>query len=532
MSQLNLTNLSRVRSLTILCWLAAIILILCIIIPCTDDPNYSLPAISFISNGHLASPVGQAGFEYTYYVFPTLSFIEAGFYWLMKQLHIPITFYTYRIPIALFFIGLIYLCFRTIRFARSHTTQRQIIFISILGITMFAQTWHNDRPETPALFFLFLHLIFFYKYLKHPTQKLALFSGFLLGTVVALHPEFSPVVVITFLINCYLARNQSKLIPYSTLSVIGGIFPLLAVFYFYHLHSPQSWIVLYNQIHVAAGSAPFHKFLNDLKGTGMQPLPKMVNSTYYIPSVLMVTYSIFRVIKLIYKKNKLSPIEIHAIGFLISAFLIIKMSWGYPYSIAVGMFLVLYSFSILLSTSICDYLNRIASKKPLLTGFTYCVMATAFIDMHILKFVFFPQKYIFPPRMIHKIENILTQNNAKLLIIDGPYVLLFAHDFQKEFRHPQTDQKVFRLLPSSGQQVETSLDRQKGRKYLHHILTTNPNLVVMSVPPYIKFNVKNKKVTLHLFNSKLKFTASLKKVIYDSGQHKIILANNLKLHEI
>ncbi len=94
--------LEKLRTHTMRYWCLAIVILLLIIIPNTDDVSYYLPALSFVANDHLGVPVGQAGYEYVFYNMPTTAFIEAGFYSVMSLLHIPLNFFTYRIPMALF----------------------------------------------------------------------------------------------------------------------------------------------------------------------------------------------------------------------------------------------------------------------------------------------------------------------------------------------------------------------------------------------------------------------------------------------
>lgn len=513
-----------------ICWILSILAILYIIIPNTDDANYGLPAISFIANGHLARPVGPGGYEYAYYVFPTLSFIESGCYWIFNQLHIPLNFYTYRIPIALFFVGLLLLGAKNLKYAASHTTLRQILWLSLVGITLFAQTWNNNRPETPALFFLMLHLTFFYSWITTRKRHLLPLSGLSLGMVVALHPEFLPVVAITFLIDCYILHKHHDLIAV-TLIILAATIPLLAVTYFYVLHAPRSWEVLFNQVNVASHAAPFHKFWSNMAGSGMPLSLRIINLLFFVPTLAITAYSVLRSINLLRIKESLPPLQLHAIGFLISAFLVLKMSWGYPYSIAISMVLCLFAFTCLLDDKSCGWLSKQFTKRPIISLLLACGITTCFADMHIAKFTVLSHRYMFPARMIKRIEPVINNTNTKLLITGGPYLLLFADEFYKEYMHPRVKQKVYWLLPSSGQQVEIPQDRLQAKEYLNPVLTSHSDVLLMSVPPYIKYNNKTKQVSLHLFKSKLSFTAHLKKVIYDVGQHRVILANQLKLHE-
>ncbi len=520
------------RNIIFSCWLITIPILLYIIIPNTDDISYGLPAVSFVANGHMAMPVGPGGFEYVYYNMPTTSFIESGLYWMVvKLIHLPLNFYTYRVPIALFFVGSLLLVFKNIQRIGSYVFTRQILFLIFLSTSLLAQTWINNRPETIVVFFFALHLFLFYKWRENPRRIVAFFCGLSLAMMPVLHPQFVSIGLMILAVNCYLLY-QKRISQGFLLFLLGGILPVLVILFYYWHHMPRSWEVLHNQLMRANQAAPFAKHFH---GAFLHYKSKVVllsNIVFFAPSIVLFFYGCYlSVVKLIRKDFK--DYELHAIATLVASFVVLWMSWGEPYTGGICMFFVIYAFVFLVRDGFCAFVEKITNRYLFLAATIGCIMVAFFAEMHIAKFALFSDRYMFPQRMITRMHAAMREYNAKLLMAGGPYMSLFMGDFYKEFQHPEINQSVYWVLPSGGQFDELAQDRAQAKLYLHSIINDKSNIVFLSVPSYLTYNKKTGDAHLSYHsNSQLHYDAHFKKELYNVGQHVAILADQFKLRDL
>lgn len=520
------------RNILFLSWLCAIPILLFIIIPNTDDISYGLPAVSFVANGHMAMPVGKGGFEYVYYNMPTTSFIESGLYWMMvKLIHLPLNFYTYRIPIALFFVGSLLLVFKNIQRIGSYVVTRQILFLIFLGTSLFAQTWINNRPETIVVFFFTLHLFLFYKWRENPSRTAAFFAGLSLAMMPVLHPQFVLIGLMILVIDCYLLY-QKRISKGFIVFLLGGILPALAILFFYWHHMPRSWEVLHNQLMRAGQAAPFAKLFHGAFLHYKSQAVLLTNIVFFVPSILLFIYGCYiSILKVIHKQLK--DYELHAMATLVGSFVVLWMSWGEPYTGGICMFFVIYAFVFLVKDGFCACIEKFTNRYLVLTAVVGCIMVAFFAEMHIAKFALFSDRYMFPQHMINRMHAAMREHNAKLLMAGGPYMSLFMGDFYREFKHPETNQSVYWVLPSGGQFDELPQDRVQGKLLLKNIIETKPNVILLSVPSYLTYNKKTGDAHLSYHaNSQLRYDAHFKKELYNVGQHVAILADQFKLRDL
>lgn len=525
-----LTGNTLKRKLLLL-WVAVAIISLVILIPNTDDVSYYLPALSYIANGHMAVPVGQAGFEYVFYNLPLTSFIESGFYMVMTWLHIPLNFYTYRIPIAIFFIGTLILACGALSYSHSFQSVRQLLFCSLVGITLFAQCWMLNRPEIVGVFFLMGHLLSLYKWREIPGHSYLLFvSGFCLGILPALHPQFVPVAAFVFLVDVfYLYRD--KHIKKSVLFIAPMMLPVMGVlFYFYH-HAPFSWHVLKSQSAVAAQHSSWFRTIKIMLDnalsltTSMSKLLRLINIIYYLPTLLMSVVLIFVCLKRLWNGNKLSLQQSHAVVLFLSALFILIKSWGSPYTISVCGFYILFAFIVLMNNKVLRIIDGYVLKHKFIVTVIMSFLVVSYIMIHVLKFTLFPSQYIFPQSAIKRVYMTMDKENLDLLILRPQYVPLFTDRIYAEYHVPRSNQKIYWVLPSSGQLVELAKDRQWGRRYLSNVITARKPVLVMTHHP----SINDKKVILSIAHSQLKLSATVDSIVYNVDYNAVLKVSGLTL---
>lgn len=523
-------SLILTRNTLFLVWFVAIVILLHIIVPNTDDKSYGFPALNFVANGHMAQSLGRGGYEYIFYNMPGTAFIESGIYWIMVHiLHIPINFYTYRIPMALLFVGILFLTSSLLNKTQTYIVTRQVLFLTLLGVSLFAETWINNRPETPIAFFVLLHLFLVYRWIDRPTHLTAIACGLSLGALPAFHPQFISLGLLLLAVDLYIFYKK-KLLSKTPLFFAAGLIPSLGVLLYFHQHMPRSWEVLHNQLSFAKQAHPFHKWLHD---TFMHqpPLLLLINLIFYVPLFLMLTYTGVRIIYKLRHKDFL-PIDAHATALYIGIFITFRMGWGEPYTAGICMLLALLSFVFLLDSTTCDWITRLFNTHKLLTTLACCVVAAFYVELHVTKFTLFPGRYMYPSHMIAKLRHAMQTYNATLVASGAVYNPLFVKEYYAQFKAPDASKKIYWILPSDGQMVELPQDRRQGKAYLSDLLDSSRNFIFLSTPKYLHINQTQQSVRLHSMDSQLYFTAHFQKVLYAHGQHLIVLANSLKLHEI
>ena len=530
MSHLSIENPQPLRNLLLGVWLCAIVVLLYIIVPNTDDKSYGFPAMNFVANGHMALSLGKGGYQYVFYNMPGTSFLESGMYWVMvKLLHIPLNFYTYRIPMALLYVGILLLTMRFITTTVSYATARQIVFLTLIGISLFAETWILNRPETPAAFFLLLHLVLFNRWLRKPRQLTALAAGLSLGAIPMFHPQFVSLGLMILAVDGYRlfkAKQTKGLI----LFLLGGLLPALLVLHHYWVHMPISWTVLHNQLNQAHQAHPFNKLFADTFSHHSSKLILLINFIFYVPALMMFGYCCLRIAYKTFKKS-LTTTDLYAVAIFIGSIIVFGMSWGEPYTAGVCMMLILLTFVLMLDDKTCSWVSRFFTQHKFITALVCCVVAAFYAEMHITKFTLFPGRYLFPQQMIAWTHQQMQRYDAKVVATGAVYKPLFINNFYKQAEHPDAQKNFYWILPSDGQMVELPRDRVQARAYLSDLLGKPTNLIIMTVPKYLHINKIAHTARLTPMDSKLSFIMKFKKVLYHKGQHLIVLANTLQLHE-
>lgn len=516
--------------IVIMLWVLVACTMMIIIAPNTDDVSYYLSALSYTANGHMGVPMGGHRFEYVFYNLPTMAFIESGFYKLMTWCAIPLNFYTYRIPILLFFIAGILLSFRFLTYTDSYSKTRQIVFCGLLGVTLFAQTWILNRPEVVGIVFLMGHLLSYLKWRDHiDSRGLALLSGLCLGMLPALHPQFIPVAIGLFVVDT-LFVSRSKEWRHYLLFLLPMMLPgLLVIAYFDH-HAPYSWQVLHAQTQGAAQHSSWFRtfkimFANAFGYAEVKShLLRIINVIFYLPTLLMLAFNLIALMLKAFRK-RWAMLDYYAAAFTLSAVFILAKSWGSPYTIAICSFYIVISFAILLNENATIRLTQIFSKYRWCATVALILLIGFYAIINIAKFTLTKNRYLLPSDVITKVSQIMVEQRIPLFVMKTQYVPLFTQQLYAQYSNLHQPQNVYWLLPSSGQIVELSRDRRWGFHYVSDVLKNHKDILIFTYHP----TIHSQKVTIPLSRSQLVLTGDIDAILYNINGAVVLKAHNIAL---
>jgi len=494
------------------------------LIPNSDEAFYILPAISFSHTNEIGYT--QLNHGYTFFERFPLYTILLGFFYKITSPLLTLNFYTYKIlNIFIFFIILI-LSFSIIKkfieYNKSNDSYKVVLFPIALALSPISQIYFSTRPEFLGILLTLLGINFYllkkrnFKPLKYEI------AFFLFGLSVLCHPVF---LIFNFFIfiQFFLKKKINKII----LCGICNSIPIVFLIVYYYINLPESL----SQFSIQAVGLPYFKawiglihysfdiFYNERLLIGL------VNTLYYLPSLALLFYIIFKIKNNFFLILKIQKKEIIFSIFLSSLTLLI-LERNHPYLISVSCFYLIFLLFLLPWKN--DFLRNVENKlKDRKRTFITIVFAFFIISswnlIHLIKFNIYKKEFLENSTFIKFKKRILIEND--LIIITRPEIVpYFIKEFNGQYIN-KIKKDIYWFFPDNGR-GKNEIERKKSENFIKEILNNYSNDKILWIAA--KKSFKNNCLTI---NDALSYSKPIKikfnniNKLYDSNKHLAFKSN-------
>ena len=491
------------------------------LIPNSDDVFYTFPALGFKHLNEISFT--QFDLKYTFFErFPLYTLFLGIFYKIISPFLV-LNFYTYKIINILIFILILISSFIIIKkFSKNNNFNKIIFFPLALSITPISQTYLSARPEYLGILFTLLGIYFFIS----EKNKFKLYkyeiAFFIFGLSILCHPCF--LIFNFFIFLKFFFKNKLKKI------IVCGFFnslPIILLIFYYYINLPESL----SQINLQAKGLPYFKAWKGLSSYSLDIfynkdfLIGLINTYYYLPSLLLILY-IFTNIKKIF--SKLSKIKNNAVilSIFFSSIFLLILERNHPYLISISIFyLILFLFLIPWNTY---FLNYILKKKNSFFIISFFIISSWNL-IHLIKFNIYKERFLENTKLINLKKEIIKEKNP-IFVTRPELAPYFIKEFDDQYKN-KIEKDIFWLFPDNGR-AKNTLEKEISEKNLNKLLNKYQNKKI-----YWLIGKKNFTNNCLTINDALNYSKSIKikfsdiEKYYESNKHLIFTSNVTKFKE-
>jgi len=459
-------------------WLLVIVTSPVLMMPNTDDAFYFLPALGLMAEGTLAVPV-NGGLERLFFNFPTFSIFQGLFLIAADAIGVPVHYYLHRIFNGIVVAALLGLSLHYIdRLARPEagsSGQIKLVFLALLGVTPFAQTWVLVRPEPFGLLFLVASLVAYHHWTAGGRTRRPLFyaSAFLLGVPLTAHPVFVPVCGMVLLAMSILERRNRTRYGSLALFIVAAGVPLIALAMFYLLNSPESVDQLRGQ---TEGGALL--LLGAIRGLFGRALPfvgqdavirQFVSAAFFFPLMFPVFGSVAAVILAPRLLRRNADSYLPLLFLFLSVPIVLALFFNFIYIFGLAGFVSALFVAVALGPQIVTIVRRIFRvRRPWIFAFASIVAVGLWAEMHVAKYSIFPDRFLRPDRVLAVVESERGQS-VRLFVTRPELVPLFLKEISAtNDLGDAAPLPTYWLFPASGKFLDTEAEIADMRAFLEN----------------------------------------------------------------